>query len=192
MCSLWLSRFLLTVAQLKADQQQFTPHKFFLNLKKVQTHLRIKKGSNQTQPPLFPPLPHTHPHTHEHTHTRHSMEARLGGSFSLFLLPAPSSVRGYSKDQTHNYIIQKGFTGLRRGESKGGVRGWVFFKGKGWINGINKAGSLCLSLAFSATLDIRVLLNVSLTAHEISRKYWESLLFFSLWISCHVIFTSSE
>lgn len=69
MCSLWLSRFLLTVAQLKADQQQFTPHKFFFNLKKVQTHLRIKKkkGSNQTQPPLFPPVPHTHPHTHEHT-----------------------------------------------------------------------------------------------------------------------------
>lgn len=191
MRSLWLSRFLLTVAQLKADQQQFTPHKFFLNLKKVQTHLRIKKGAIKHNHPS--PLPfHTHTHTHEHTHTRHSMEARLGGSFSLFFLPAPSSVRGYSEDQTHNYIIQKGFTGLRRGESKGGVRGWVFFKGKGWINGINKAGSLCLSLAFSATLDIRVLLNVSLTAHEISRKYWESLLFFSLWISCHVIFTSSE
>lgn len=190
MCSLWLSRFLLTVAKLKADQQQFTPHKFFFNLKKVQTHLRIKKGSNQTQPPLFPPVPHTHPHTHEHTTFNGST---LGWFIQpFFFLPAPSSVRGYSKDQTHNYIIQKGFTGLRRGESKGGVRGWVFFKGKGWINGINKAGPLCLSLAFSATLDIRVLLNVSLTAHEISRKYWESLLFFSLWISCHVIFTSSE
>lgn len=190
MCSLWLSRFLLTVAKLKADQQQFTPHKFFFNLKKVQTHLRIKKReqSNTTTP-----LPSRSPHTPTHTRT-HDIQWKHAWVVhsAFFFLPAPSSVRGYSKDQTHNYIIQKGFTGLRRGESKGGVRGWVFFKGKGWINGINKAGPLCLSLAFSATLDIRVLLNVSLTAHEISRKYWESLLFFSLWISCHVIFTSSE
>lgn len=30
------------------------------------------------------------------------------------------SGRGYSEDQIHNYIIQKGFTGLRKGESEDG------------------------------------------------------------------------
>lgn len=50
--------------------------------------------------------------------------------------------------------------------------GWLFFKGKGWINGINKTGFLCLSSALSASVvDISEPLTASLTAHQISRKH---------------------
>lgn len=51
---------------------------------------------------------------------------------------------GYSEADTHNYTIQRGFTGLRMGVVRKG-EGWLFFKGKVWINRINKVGFLCLS-----------------------------------------------
>lgn len=105
-----------------------------------------------------------------------------------------NSGRGYSEDQIRNYIIQKGFTGLRK---RGGgarvkrllrVKGvcvCVFFKGKGWINRINKAGFLCLSSALSVSIvNISVLLNASPTANQISRIYRE------YFFSCHVDVTA--
>lgn len=50
--------------------------------------------------------------------------------------------------------------------------GWAFFKGKGWINKINKAWFLCLSSALPVSLLVfNARLNVSLTAKELSRKY---------------------
>ena len=51
---------------------------------------------------------------------------------------------GYSEADIHNYTIQRGFTGFRMGLVRKG-EGWLFFKGKVWINRINKAWFLCLS-----------------------------------------------
>lgn len=70
----------------------------------------------------------------------------------------------------------KGVYRLKRGDSKDGGGMASFFKGKGRINRINKAGFLCLSSALCVSLtNINVLLNASLTANEISRKFTESL-----------------
>lgn len=58
------------------------------------------------------------------------MERRARSSDSIRIFFSSSPGRGYSEDQIRNYIIQKGFTGLRRGgysvkvrvESVGSIR----------------------------------------------------------------------
>lgn len=68
-------------------------------------HLRVKKGSNQK------------PATHTHKRSLPSMEKQHARVIQSGPPPAPHSGGGYSEDEMHNYIIQKGFTGLRRAES---------------------------------------------------------------------------
>ena len=126
----------------------------------------------------------THPHTQ--TQSLLSVEkARLSDSIRLFFLTPLSG--GTVRIKYTIILFNKGLpvwgvVRIKMGE------GWLFFKGKGWIDRINKAELLCLSSGLSASpVDISVDLTASLTEHKISSKYQQQLsfsfYFFSLYLN---------
>lgn len=84
---------------------------------------------------------------------------------------APPPGGGYSEDEMHNYIIQKGFTGLRRAVS-GERRAGFSLKVRAESIGSIKQGSSAFH-QLSLTGQISTQLNASLTANQISKKYEE-------------------
>lgn len=148
--------FLLTVARWKTARQQFTP-----DFKKSANTFTCKKGAIKI--------------THPHKRSAPSMEKEHARVIQSGFFPPLVEVTVRIKYAI--ILFKRGLPVWEGGRVRRG-EGWLFFKGKGWINGINKAGFVCLSSALSLSLaDISVLLNVSLTANEIRRKYRESLAF---------------
>lgn len=146
--------------------------------KKVQT-FRCKKGSNQNQPP---------------THTSAVCRQWRNGTLEWFNQAFFPPLVEVTVRMKYTIILFKrglpvwGGVRVRRGE------GWLFFKGKGWINRINKAGFLCLSSALSHRPDQRGAKCVSNCKRDQQIIRRVALLFLfclSVWVSWRMVLSQS-
>ena len=138
--------------------------------KKKCRHLRVKKKKKKGAIKI------THPHTHKAQSAVNGENSTPEWFNQAFFPLAEVTVR-----MKYAIILFKRGLPVWGGGWAGRGRDGFSLKIRGGINGINKAGCLCLSSALSVSpTDINVVLNASLTANGISRKIWRITRRFSL------------
>lgn len=147
--------------------------------KKVQTHLRLKKGSNQNPSPT-------------NAACRQCAKSTVEWFDQAFFLDfLPPLVEVTVRIKYAIILFKRGLPvwgGVRVREWWGSGGGYSF-KVKVWVNRINKAGFLCLSSALSAVLSLDISMLLMFCKRD-QQRIPESLrrlfqFIVSVWLSCH-------